>query len=246
MTERDGDITGKVARLEARMGLGLKVAAEVRGYWEALRNGRLVPERSDVNPRGIDRALEYSFVLERVAPGIGRFRLAGMHLCDVLGMEVRGMPLTAFFTTPSRPAVTEAIESMFRDPAIVEASLTSEPGYGMPSFSARMLLLPLRSDLGDINRALGCLVAEGELTNSPTRFDVSSLRTTRVITPMKAEAPAMPARTTMPLPERGALPPTNKGLTSGFAEEQAAFHYAPKPVTPEARRATFRVVSSDD
>ncbi|MEM1421046.1 MAG: PAS domain-containing protein, partial [Pseudomonadota bacterium] len=52
----------------------------VEAYWEGLRAGRLVPRRADVDPRGIDQALEYSFILERIAPGMARFRLAGMHL----------------------------------------------------------------------------------------------------------------------------------------------------------------------
>ncbi len=237
---------GKVARLEARMGLGLKVAAEVRGYWEALRNGRLVPDRADVSPRGIDRALEYSFVLERVAPGIARFRLAGMHLCDVLGMEVRGMPLTAFLTTPSRPAMTDAIESLFRDPAMVEATLTAEPGYGVTPFPARMLLLPLRSDLGDVNRALGCFVAEGELSGAPTRFDVTSLHTTRVVAPEPAPSSRDAGGPTYTSADIAANLNRVEALTRGLAEDQTLFQPAPKTPTPEARRASFRVVSSDD
>ncbi|RWR13265.1 PAS domain-containing protein [Paenirhodobacter populi] len=240
MTEREEDITGKIARLEARMGLGLRISAEVRAYWEALRAGRLVPDRADVNPRGIDRALEYSFVLERVAPGIGRFRLAGTHLCDVLGMEVRGMPLTAFFVTSSRPQITEATESLFRDPAIIEATLVSEPFQGLPSFSARLLVLPLRSDLGDINRALGCLVAEGDVRRTPTRFEVTTLNMIRVVPPREPES----------LPERAELRHSPHVSSAdpprGLAEEQAPFHPASKPDSPETRRASFRVVSSDD
>lgn len=237
MSEREEDITGKVARLRARTGLGHRICAEIRGYWEALRDGRLVPERADVNPRGIDRALEYSFVIERVAPGIGRFRLAGTHLCDVLGMEVRGMPLTAFFVTSSRPQITEASERLFRDPAIIEATLVSEPFQGLPVFSARMLLLPLRSDLGDINRALGCLVAEGDIRRTPTRFEVTSLNMTPVIQPGFFADPAEP----LPSPRVPYQDPRH-----GFAEEQVPFNPAPKPKSPEALRASFRVVPSDD
>ena len=35
-----------------------------------------------------------------------------------------------------------------------------------------MLLLPLKSDLGDVSRVLGCFVARGEMGNQPRRFDV--------------------------------------------------------------------------
>ena len=37
---------------------------------------------------------------------------------------------------------------------------------------ARMILLPLKSDLGDVSRALGCLVCLGPVTATPRRFDV--------------------------------------------------------------------------
>ena len=69
--------------------------AEVRGYWEGLRKGSDLPRRDEIDPRGIVGALENTFLLERVAPGVARFRLAGMQLHDLMGMDVRGMPLTA-------------------------------------------------------------------------------------------------------------------------------------------------------
>ena len=55
-----------------------------------------MPRRAEIDPRGIENALEYAFILERIAPGMARIRLAGIHLSDLMGMEVRGMPLTSF------------------------------------------------------------------------------------------------------------------------------------------------------
>ena len=66
---------------------------------------RAVPMRSDVDPRGIERSLEHAFILERIAPQMARFRLAGMHLTDLMGMEVRGMPTTALFAPAARAAL---------------------------------------------------------------------------------------------------------------------------------------------
>lgn len=223
--DRDEDLIGKIARIEEAKGLGGRVCAELRAYWEALRNGRLVPAREEVDPRGIERALQYTFILERVAPGMGRFRLAGMHLCDLMGMEVRGMPLTAFFAAGSRQQVSEACEAVFRDPAIAEADLTSEPGYGRPQITARMLLLPLRSDLGDVTRMLGCLVAEGPIVRAPRRFEVKDIRIHMLSgQPVATEWP-------QPAPQRD---------IAGFAEPATPFE-APA-TSPEARRARFRVI----
>ena len=95
-----------------------------------------------------------------------------MHLNDVLGMEVRGMPLTALILPESRDDMTAALASVFDEPATVQLCLTSDKGLGRSAMEARMLLLPLRSDLGDVSRVLGCFVAEGKIGRAPRRFNI--------------------------------------------------------------------------
>ncbi len=146
--------------------------SEVRAYWEALRDGRDLPYRSEIDPRGLERALEYTFVLERVAPQVARFRLAGMHLNDLMGMEVRGMPMTSLFTPKARAEIAETLEQVFTGPRTADLILTGETGFGKPGLSGRLLILPLRSDLGDVSRALGCLMSEGPVGRAPRRFDI--------------------------------------------------------------------------
>lgn len=148
----------------------------VEAYWEGLREGRLVPRRAEVDPRGIDQALEYAFILERIAPGMARFRLAGMHLNDLMGMEVRGMPLTSFFVPDARSLISETLEHVFEEPATARLSLAGESGLGKPDLEAELLLLPLKSDLGDISRVLGCLVARGDIGRTPRRFSITETR----------------------------------------------------------------------
>lgn len=149
--------------------------AEVRAYWEGLREGRAVPLRSEIDPRGIERALEHTFILERIAPRMGRFRVAGMHLVDLMGTEVRGMPLGVLFAPGARDRLGETVEAVFSRPQIAELALVAETGFGRPPVEAALLLLPLRSDLGDINRAIGCLVATGSIGRTPRRFEISSV-----------------------------------------------------------------------
>lgn len=149
-----------------------RIVAELRSYWEGLRQGRAIPSRADVEPRGIRRALDYAFILERIAPGAARFRLAGRHLIDLMGMEVRGMPICAFLNTSSRGRLSDVLETVFRGPQIAEIQIESPASYGRPLLNGRILFLPLRSDLGDVTRALGCLVADGDVGQSPRRFDL--------------------------------------------------------------------------
>jgi len=148
---------------------------EVEAYWQALRMGRIVPQRSEVDPRGIERALTNTFILERIAPGMARVRLTGSHLNDLLGMEVRGMPFTAFFTSTARKTVTEAMEAVFSGPQIAKLSLVAERRIGKPSLDAKLILLPLRSDMGEISRIMGCFVTNGTIGRAPRRFNVSKV-----------------------------------------------------------------------
>lgn len=216
-----------------------QVTGEVRGYWEGLRGGLGVPLRSAVDPRGIERALEYAFIIERIAPSIARFRLAGMHLSDLMGMEVRGMPLTSFFTPKARPRVAALLEAVFQGPEIAELTLTGEPGFGKPELQAKLLILPLKSDLGDVTRALGCLVANGQIGRAPRRFDIAADVSTRVDDAAAARVPAQIPQ--YPEPDRAAQ-------GSGFAERAPMFRPAPalpEGATPEERRAMLRLVRSD-
>lgn len=242
MEQSDGTF-GKVVSLSgAESAMHYRVIAEVRAYWEALRKGRTVPSRAEVDPRGIERALENAFIAERIAPGMARFRLAGMHLNDLMGMEVRGMPLTSFFAPEARKRLADVLEAVFQGPEVAELTLVAESGIGKPPLNAKLLILPLKSDLGDVNRALGCLVSEGKIGRTPRRFTLRAVE----MNPIVAGAPTR-AGEVRPVDPMQPLPETLT-RSSGFAEARAGFAHAPSPLpqSPEARRAMLRVVKSDD
>ncbi|CAD0185635.1 PAS domain protein [Ruegeria sp. THAF57] len=145
---------------------------QAEAYWSALLTGGEVPMRSQIDPRGLENILENTFILERIAPGLARFRLAGSHLNRLAGMEVRGMPLTAFFEPSARSQVTEILEQVFAGPAIAEFELEGAGKPGRAHLDARMILLPLKSDLGDVSRVLGVLASNGAIGATPRRFGV--------------------------------------------------------------------------
>ncbi len=151
--------------------------ADFIAYWQRLRRGSDVPRRSDIDPRDIEPLLAYAFVAERIAPGLARMRIAGSHLTDLMGMEVRGMPVSAFITPTHRDALSRHLVQVFDQPAMLRLSLASE---GAPALTGEMLILPLRSDLGDISRALGCLVTEGNVGRGPRRLDITNVQITPV------------------------------------------------------------------
>ena len=177
--------------------MGDRLIGIVLRYWERLRAGRTAPMRSELDPRQIEDALENTLILERTAPGHVRIRLAGMHLSELMGMEVRGMTPDALIEPNDRAAFMTLLEGIFERPEIIEIDLVSRPRARLP-LRARMLLLPMQSDLGEMNRALGCLVTEGIVGAPPRRFEIAGRRITRIseheapreTVPGFAEAPA--------------------------------------------------------
>ena len=145
---------------------------EVETYWELLRDGRLVPDRGEVDPRGFPGALPHSFLLERIAPGLARIRVTGRHLSDLMGIDMQGLPLTSLFLPEARPGIIEVLSAVFEEPAVARLRLESAGGIGRRRMEARLLFLPLRDDQGEVTRAIGALVAEGPIGRTPRRFAI--------------------------------------------------------------------------
>lgn len=242
-----GGATAQVVSLgKIRVAMKHPAMAQVEAYWEGLRGGRPIPFRSEVDPRGIDRALENAFILERIAPGVARFRLAGMHLNDLMGMEVRGMPVTSFFTPEARRKIGEALEHLFEEPAKIRFSLIAETGIGKPPLRADMLLMPLKSDLGDVSRAIGCLVSDGKIGRTPRRFDVEEVDVTHIddMTTFDDDE----AEIAVPTP---AEVPATVSAQPGFSEPAksygpAATDSVPPAARPVGERPYLRLIHSTD
>lgn len=206
----------------------LSPLAELRGYWNDLCCGRLVPMRSEIDPREISGALEYGFILERLQPGAVRFRLAGMHLSDLMGMEVCGMPLRSFISPSSRARFSALLERVFTKPEIHEYVMVSENSAGS-MLKARMVILPLRSENGLIDRAIGCLTTEGTVGLAPRRFRILETRVKNLSTGDETrELTSCPTRAHPKMPE-------NQDEVAGFAEAQTPFK-----IEPTEHRADFQ------
>ena len=146
---------------------------QAEAYWNALREGEPIPRRSQVDPRGLENILGQTFIVQRIAPGIGRFRLAGRDINALAGMEVRGMPISALFTPKGRKVLSAVLENMFETPAIAELSLATQARFARSPVPASMILLPLRTDTDDVSRALGVLACGDISGTAPVRFDVT-------------------------------------------------------------------------
>jgi hypothetical protein len=148
------------------------IAEEVLTYWESLRQGRLVPKRSEIDPRVLLSSLNYTFILEADTPDNIRFRLAGSKLCDCMGMEMRGMPAYSMVDLEGRNDFNTALQSALIEPTILDFQL-------LPS--ARMVLLPMADEDNVISRVLGCITVDPSRTVFPTHFRVRSVTKTRIV-----------------------------------------------------------------
>jgi hypothetical protein len=191
---------------------------QILAYWQALRAGRPAPARAEVDPRAIAGALDFALILEQpaadadgVRPPV-RIRLAGRHVCALMGMELRAMPLHALIAPPDRDRFAALIAPVFRHGSTLDIGLVT-PAAEAPRLSARLILLPLADDTGALGRALGGLRADG-LTGAPPRRFALTARGARMARP-----PAAP------------LPPAGRG----FDEPACGFDADPHPKAPHLR-----------
>jgi len=182
--------------------------SSLKTYWDRLRAGRVAPYRAEIDPRQFEPALENMFIIEKLAPDNMRIRLAGMKICEMMGMEVRGMQPGFLIDEADRTRFDRLLNVVMTEPAVVELKLAAPNRAG--TYRATMLMMPLRSDFGDVNRVIGCTSGEGDLFAPPLTFSIEDVAVTPVEPSQGAEA-------------RQAMP--------GFAEAQAAFA-PPRPSAP--------------
>ena len=194
--------------------------SSLRAYWEAVRGDAPVPRRAQVDPRGIESALGIAFLAERVAPGVARFRVAGMRVNGLMGMEVRGMPLSALLEPEARPELGRILRRVLDTPAIAQVAVAGASGFGRPRLEGRMLLMPLQSEDGEIDRILGGLAMQGKIGATPRRLTLTGLQLEPLVS--ASASPEAPA----PIP--------------GMAEPAADFAHRPRG------RPNLRVIRNDD
>ncbi|MGQ0674138.1 MAG: PAS domain-containing protein [Hyphomicrobium sp.] len=125
-------------------------------YWNDVRDGRLAPRRFDIEPAQISEVLPDTFMLERIARSIYRFRLAGTRICDQFQSEFRGVD----FLEGWSPEDTTTLERQL-------AAISDQGGVGLFAIEARtvggesvpfeIVILPLVHTDGMIDRFLGAV-----------------------------------------------------------------------------------------
>jgi hypothetical protein len=219
----------------------------IEAYWHGLCGTDQVPLRSQIDPRGMENALENAFLEERIAPSMAKVRVAGTHLNDLMGMQVAGMPLSSLIAPTEREKFGQAVNRLFADPAIIQLKLVAEAGFGKPDMEATMILMPLRSDFGDLSRGLGALVSHGKIGRTPRRFTIKSINVTPAIKPgIVSRRPVEiiePAPVTEDTPPVAKLPSRIKSLTEAKKLLAKASQIEDRPLL---QKGHLRLVVSND
>ncbi len=146
----------------------------LRSHWESLRTNGELPLRADIDPRQIPDVLDSLFIFERLNPQDVRVRIAGLTLCEMMGMEVRGQSPMSFFDDSTRRRFAAVVGEVLEHSLIANLGLDTIDRMGNEA-QAEMILLPLRSDFGDVNRVIGCVTGPAEGFTAPMRFHVRNV-----------------------------------------------------------------------
>jgi len=190
-------------------------------YWTSLQTGTDLPRRSALDPKAMSRILGHAMILDQVRHGTVRVRLGGNVMHQVMGMDVRGLPIRAFFDLADRTRAVDLIEQVFDTPSTLELDLISEGCDGL--MTGRMLVLPLLDATGAVTKALTVMVTDRVITDAPRRFAVTNATLVPVYGAAAAPRQGLLCRrvTDHHLPVE---------IMAGMAEDAAPYATRPSPV----------------
>lgn len=131
-------------------------AASLHEMWSVLRGPRPAPFRAELDAERIGAKAPYLAIFEHVGPSNFRVRIAGDRLNRWFGLELRGMSVLAMVEGPARNHMQAALNRVVADPSV---GVVRGEARAMDGRSQRfeMVLLPMRSDFGRIDRVLAGL-----------------------------------------------------------------------------------------
>ena len=127
---------------------------ELFDYWNACRGGRPAPERGEIEPTAIRRALADTFILTIDERTGHPFRIAGTRVCALFGRELKGEGFLAQWDHDSRALVRDLITAITQEPIGVVAG-ASAAGLNGQRLDLELLILPLCHHDRTDGRAIG-------------------------------------------------------------------------------------------
>lgn len=161
---------------------------QVTDYWASLPRHGAAPQRASIQAADLSDALPHVFLAQIVTPRVARFRIVGHQIEDLMGVEMRGMTLTALFAGAARAEIQSATAHVSRGTKVL-LSLEGETGLGMPQLDAVLALLPLTDSAGTITHMLGVLERAGASGRRPRRFALAQPCDVNEVAPVRLQKP---------------------------------------------------------
>ncbi len=129
---------------------------ELFGYWTARRGTRAAPERGEIEPSAIRRALGDVFILEFDRRQGHPFRLAGTRICALFGCELRNQAFLNLWDEETRAQLAQLLAVVADEATGVVAAAKGQTPEGWAQ-DLELVLLPL-AHRGDTHaRMIGSL-----------------------------------------------------------------------------------------
>ncbi len=155
---------------------------ELFEYWNRRRNGKNVPERSDIEPFDLGRKLVETFLIQIDHAGNPCYRFCGSCIANRYGRDLTGENLLLAWSMDDRREVMSNFKHMLQTGLGFVAGMAAETaGGGLINYE--LAILPLRGDR-DIDQAIGSFVRVGgheETNRVRDRIVAQTLRSVRVL-----------------------------------------------------------------
>ena len=129
---------------------------ELFGYWVARRGTRVAPERGEIEPSAIRKALGDVFILEFDRVAGHPFRLGGTRVCALFGRELKNERFIDLWEAGSRAALADLVDRIADEATGVVASASGRTAEGWTQ-DLELMLLPLAHRGDTHQRMIGAL-----------------------------------------------------------------------------------------
>jgi hypothetical protein len=197
-------------------------ARSLHAMWDSLRGDRPVPFRAELDAHRIGAKAPFLAILEYVGPSNFRIRIAGDRLNKWFGIELRGMSALALLHTDARNHFQATLNRVTAEPAVAALhGSVRGPDNMMAHFE--MVLLPMRSDFGRVDRVLVGLwlldapaLSRGPLRLEPEEFSIAAITEAGISAGDAPGTQREAAETPGPLPQGPAI---LRSIDGGAARE---------------------------
>jgi len=123
-------------------------------YWRRLRGDRLMPRKSEIDPRTIKDHLAFSFLVQRDGEDRFTFRLAGTGMCELFGQELKGHNFIHYWADEAKAGARTALGRVAHLGVPTVAVCVAETADLKP-LRGEMILVPFEGEHGEGTMMLG-------------------------------------------------------------------------------------------